>query len=208
MINTYATNVDGVPKTDFDNMRKIAGNIAYVTHDEINFRELSSVSGGKTQCMYYLDSLEECMRSVDFNAFANPEPSSLESKTLVYSVRWLACVYIVRDAVRQEGAPDIIKDTQKRMLDTFNTLINLAKKKDGEYGASWCKRGGIGAWFTTVRKFDRMHTQLAAVNYDPFCVVGDADSTESLEETIKDGINYLLLIIEKRQAIYELSQSS
>lgn len=32
--------------------------------------------------------------------------------------------------------------------------------KEKEYGGSWCKRGGIGAFFVAVRKLDRIENQI------------------------------------------------
>ena len=81
-------------------------------------------------------------------------------------------------------------------------LVELTKKKDAEYGASWCRRGGQGAYFTMIRKFDRLETQMKARGYNILDPRGDdPSSTESLDETIKDAINYLGLILERRMAI-------
>lgn len=76
----------------------------------------------------------------------------------------------------------------------------LCKKKDSEYGASWCKRGGVGAFFTVWRKVDRLEEQLKKADFNMLDITEDADSTESLDETMKDLANYLYLVLEKRQA--------
>lgn len=94
-----------------------------------------------------------------------------------------------------------LKTNFDSMLKIATDLVALSKKKDAEYGSSWKKRGGIGAFFTAWRKADRLEAQLKQRNYDIFDVSDDSTSTESLDETIKDFINYLLLVQETRDAI-------
>jgi hypothetical protein len=81
----------------------------------------------------------------------------------------------------------------------MNELVDLGIKKDSEYGASWCKRVGPGAFFTIWRKIDRLETQCELLNYDVFNVEGDANATESLDETLLDAIFYFALLLEKRR---------
>jgi hypothetical protein len=81
------------------------------------------------------------------------------------------------------------------------TLLNTLIKKDGEYGASWCLRGGVGAFFTVWRKADRLLNQLEKREFNMFDCQDDPTNTESLDETIADFANYLMLVLEKRQAI-------
>lgn len=78
--------------------------------------------------------------------------------------------------------------------------IEVCKKKNKEYGDSWCKRLGPGAFFTTTRKIDRLEVQAKQRNFDLFDVTEDPESTESLDETLLDAVAYFLLILEKRQA--------
>jgi hypothetical protein len=82
----------------------------------------------------------------------------------------------------------------------FNDLVKLGIKKDSEYGASWCRRKGPGAFFTIWRKIDRLETQCDNRKFDIFNVDDDPTSTESLDETFKDAIFYFALVLEKRQA--------
>lgn len=79
--------------------------------------------------------------------------------------------------------------------------LQMCRKKDSEYGASWCKRGGVGAFFTVWRKADRLEEQLKKVDFNMFDVSDDPNSTESLDETMRDFANYLYLVLEKRKAI-------
>jgi hypothetical protein len=67
-------------------------------------------------------------------------------------------------------------------------------KKDEEYGASWLKRGGVGAYFVMARKIDRLETQAARHGYDIFSALADLATGESLVDTIRDLRGYLLLI--------------
>lgn len=82
----------------------------------------------------------------------------------------------------------------------FDDLVKLGVKKDSEYGASWCRRKGPGAFFTIWRKIDRLETQCDNRKFDIFNVDDDPTSTESLDETFKDAIFYFALVLEKRQA--------
>lgn len=88
-----------------------------------------------------------------------------------------------------------------RMREIANELIDTCVKKDREYSNSWCRRGGVGAFFTVWRKADRMEAQLKKNGYNIFDVTGDPSATESLDETIKDFVAYLLLVLEKRDAV-------
>jgi hypothetical protein len=84
--------------------------------------------------------------------------------------------------------------------EAMNDLVDLGIRKDREYGASWCRRGGVGAFFTVWRKIDRLDEQAKRRGYDLFNVDEDEDSTESLDETLKDAVFYFALVLEKRKA--------
>jgi hypothetical protein len=89
----------------------------------------------------------------------------------------------------------------ERMAQLMTECVTTCKKKDAEYGSSWCKRGGTGAYFTIIRKGDRLDAQLKKLGWNILDVSDDPMSTESLDETIKDYIAYLGLVLEKREAI-------
>lgn len=103
-----------------------------------------------------------------------------------------------RFAYSVEGIDHTDFDKMQKIQD--DTLA-MCRKKDGEYGASWCKRGGVGAFFTVWRKADRLEEQLRKVDFNMFDVSDDVNSTESLDETMRDFANYLYLVLEKRKAI-------
>lgn len=70
-------------------------------------------------------------------------------------------------------------------------------EKDLEYGASWKKRGGVGAYFTMIRKVDRLNTQIPHKKhgYDIFAALMEPDvGAESLIDTCRDLRRYLTLI--------------
>ncbi len=87
-------------------------------------------------------------------------------------------------------------------------LVDLLIKKNSEYGASWRRRGGVGAFFTIWRKADRLEAQLKSRGYNLFDVTDDPTSTESLDETLIDFWCYLGLVIESRQRIREMADGS
>lgn len=95
-----------------------------------------------------------------------------------------------------------IKTDFKRVAEIANSLVAVAVEKDKAYGSSWCSRGGQGAFFQgVVRKWDRLETQLTKVSYDMFNLEVAEDTSESLDETLRDLCNYCLLVLEKREAL-------
>lgn len=94
-----------------------------------------------------------------------------------------------------------IKTDFNLMRARVNELVDLAIKKDASYGSSWKKRGGPGAFLTAVRKFDRLEAQVEKVGYDVFDVSVAPEDGESIDETLKDAINYCLLILVERELI-------
>lgn len=70
-------------------------------------------------------------------------------------------------------------------------------RKDMEYGASWKKRGGTGAFFSMIRKVDRLNAQMPhpTHQYDIFAALMTLDvGSESLADTCADLRRYLMLI--------------
>lgn len=70
----------------------------------------------------------------------------------------------------------------------------LVAQKDAEYGASWKKRGGVGAFMVMSRKIDRLEEQCRRHGYDIFKAIRDDSTGESLVDTIRDLRCYLDLI--------------
>ena len=70
----------------------------------------------------------------------------------------------------------------------------MVLKKDDEYGASWKRRGGVGAYFVMIRKVDRLEEQAKRHCYDIFKACHDHSTGESLLDTMRDLRCYLDLI--------------
>ena len=67
-------------------------------------------------------------------------------------------------------------------------------KKDVEYGRSWKKRGGVGAFMMSVRKSDRIEEQVKRFNWDIFEALLKDLREEGLIDDIRDLRRYLMLI--------------
>jgi hypothetical protein len=93
--------------------------------------------------------------------------------------------------------------------------VQTLVKKDAEYGSSWKRRGGVGAFMMLARKWDRLETQATRKEldskYDIFDAIEqdnahspDNQFFESTLETIRDLRRYLLLVeseIERRKSV-------
>lgn len=65
--------------------------------------------------------------------------------------------------------------------------------KDAEYGSSWLARGGVGAFFVTARKADRIKTQLSRYDYDLAKIFSTDTRLEGIRDDIGDLRRYLIL---------------
>lgn len=86
---------------------------------------------------------------------------------------------------------------------------DLIREKTKTYGASWKKRGGAGAWFTTVRPWDRLEHIVAAYGGDVFMAIAadPSGSDGSALACIRDIRNYLTLIEAETRATGLVSPS-
>lgn len=66
--------------------------------------------------------------------------------------------------------------------------------KDREYGASWKKRGGVGAFMMLARKWDRLELAVAAHGWDIFQLVEADRREEGAIDDVRDLRRYLLLV--------------
>ena len=73
-------------------------------------------------------------------------------------------------------------------------IVSTVARKDKDYGGSWRKRGGIGAFMVMARKWDRIEKLCSAKGYDIFTAltINDGD----IRDDVEDLIGYLLLILE------------
>lgn len=95
--------------------------------------------------------------------------------------------------------PDVDVRYRGLLADIAKRDVEEVTAKDIEYGGSWKKRGGFGAYFTTVRKIDRLEEQVARHDYDIFAALMDTSTSESLLNTIRDLRGYLMLIESEHQ---------
>jgi hypothetical protein len=76
------------------------------------------------------------------------------------------------------------------------------KRKDADYGGSWKKRGGIGAFMNLVRKWDRLDEQVSrperggmqGIKYDIFAHIDRDVSAESVLDSLRDLRRYCMLV--------------
>jgi hypothetical protein len=83
----------------------------------------------------------------------------------------------------------------QRLGDVFARDTQVLERKEVEYGASWKKRGGIGAFMMLARKWDRLQTQLEKLyHYDIFEAIRNDHREEGVLDDIQDLRRYLALI--------------
>lgn len=100
--------------------------------------------------------------------------------------------------------PDRYKRQEKRLLMIAAAIAVEASKKDYEYKSSWRKRGGVGAYFTFVRKWDRIEAAVETdtflgqpVNpYDVFQRFALDTRKEGIKEDVSDVVGYMLVLLE------------
>ena len=123
----------------------------------------------------------------------------------------------VQDAIRElTSLPPVTQDEEyfeyrdywKEILDDDLAIIGT---KDREYGGSWKKRGGIGAFMMLCRKWDRLEEQtknatttLEDEDIPPYDIIQQAvhdDRPEGLLDDIADLRRYLLNVEAEVRAI-------
>lgn len=69
------------------------------------------------------------------------------------------------------------------------------------YKDSWKKRGGVGAFFTFARKWDRLENGLQAYGYDVFRAISEDRRAEGVIDDIRDLRRYLLHVEAEMMAL-------
>jgi hypothetical protein len=92
---------------------------------------------------------------------------------------------------------DNFRNNLKKVAERDVTALEESRKL---YGDSWKKRGGVGAFFTIVRKIDRFENLCKAKNYDLFEALSSDQSAEGAFNTLVDLRRYLLLVEEEMNA--------
>lgn len=81
-----------------------------------------------------------------------------------------------------------------RVHEIVDEDVQCLRKKDAEYGGSWLRRGGAGAFFITARKWDRLETQVEKQGYDILIAAAADCREEGILDDIRDLRRYLILI--------------
>ncbi len=96
----------------------------------------------------------------------------------------------------------------ERLKKRTEKIIESLGLKGIEYGDSWKKRGGVGAFMNIARKWDRIENICSKNNWDIFEVIRIDQRPEGITDDIDDLIAYLLLIRDEMDAQKELPASS
>ncbi|HAM40069.1 MAG TPA: hypothetical protein DCP69_01685 [Candidatus Omnitrophica bacterium] len=72
--------------------------------------------------------------------------------------------------------------------------VSVLSIKDAEYGASWKRRGGAGAFMMLARKWDRLEEAVQRASYDVFAAALSDGREEGVLDDIADLRRYLLLV--------------
>ena len=67
-------------------------------------------------------------------------------------------------------------------------------KSEQDYGDSWRKRGGVGAFMMLARKWDRIENQVLEKGWDIFKSIEKDRRPEGILDDIQDLRRYLLLV--------------
>ena len=91
---------------------------------------------------------------------------------------------------KQKEYSKIIKQTEIISAEDWTSL----DRAEEDYGDSWRKRGGIGAFMMLARKWDRIENQVFDYTYDIFLALEEDKRPDGLMDDIKDLRRYLLLV--------------
>ena len=72
--------------------------------------------------------------------------------------------------------------------------VDQLVRKEEEYGSSWRRRGGVGAWMMAARKFDRLEQAVQRHGWDIFAAAAADMREEGVLDDIGDLRRYLMLI--------------
>lgn len=84
----------------------------------------------------------------------------------------------------------IIRETEIISAEDWTSL----DKAEEDYGDSWRKRGGVGAFMMLARKWDRIENQVVEKGWDIFKSIEQDIRPEGILDDIKDLRRYLLLV--------------
>ncbi len=82
----------------------------------------------------------------------------------------------------------------KYLQEVVDEDVRVLCEKEESYGDSWMKRGGIGAYFVMIRKYDRLDTVMPRFGYDIFKAIESDTREEGILDDVQDLRRYLTLI--------------
>lgn len=82
---------------------------------------------------------------------------------------------------------DKLEDIAKQDVETLHERYE-------DYGDSWAKRGGCGAYMVAIRKADRLEQSVEKYKYDVFEALRQDPREEGVIDDIRDLRRYLMLI--------------
>lgn len=91
---------------------------------------------------------------------------------------------------KQKEYSPIIRQTEIISAEDWTSL----DRAEEDYGDSWRKRGGIGAFMMLARKWDRIENQVVEKGWDIFKSIEQDIRPEGILDDIKDLRRYLLLV--------------
>lgn len=95
---------------------------------------------------------------------------------------------------------DLVETLYRVTGANWHTDVEQIEEKNREYGGSWHRRGGTGAFFMLSRKWDRIDVQLSKHNNDLAAVLHLDQRVEGILDDIGDLRRYLLLVLSWLQA--------
>jgi len=85
----------------------------------------------------------------------------------------------------------LLERTLRAICEADVTVLGI---KNREYGGSWKKRGGTGAFMMLARKWDRLEEQVRKLQWDVFTAALNDSRKEGVIDDIGDLRRYLLLV--------------
>lgn len=82
-----------------------------------------------------------------------------------------------------------------RMRATAVHIVNVVEQKDKDYGSSWKRRGGAGAFMVMARKWDRIENLVQKDKWDIFDAL--MKDRGGIRDDVQDLIGYLHLILDE-----------
>ena len=111
----------------------------------------------------------------------------------------------IRILRRQLLATTTLEQTHERRPEIEAAMVRhqltVLKQKDREYGGSWLRRGGVGAFMMLARKWDRLENAVGQEQLLlPVLRNADLEARLSIMDDINDLRNYLILVEAHLQA--------